>query len=199
MIAEYFLHRFAGHGPVRRRERLWWVGPKALVITFYEEHTAHHRDPLYFAPTWKKALSAVVLVPVLGGVSAFLVGPAGLAVGAGYALGYSGYELLHRRIHTHAPSNGYLRWMRRHHLHHHVSPQVNHGVTSPLWDVVFSTREEADPVKLHRKLAPAWLLDETGEIRAEFAGDYVARGVRRSDASQVERDRADAFDNVAPV
>jgi hypothetical protein len=47
-------------------------------------------------------------------------------------------------------------------------------------------------------MAPAWLLDEMGEIRAEYATDYIAKGVRRSEAIQVERDRLDAFANVAP-
>jgi sterol desaturase/sphingolipid hydroxylase (fatty acid hydroxylase superfamily) len=175
-ISEYLLHRFAGHGPSRRKGPLWWLRPTALLIAFHEEHTAHHRDPLYFAPTWKKALSAVVLMPVLGGLCALLLGPAGLAVGAGYAVTYAAYELLHRRVHTHAPTNGYLRWVRRHHLHHHVSPKVNHGVTSPVWDLVFGTREKAEPVKLHKKLAPAWLLDEAGAVRREFASDYQLVG-----------------------
>lgn len=172
-LSEYLLHRFAGHGPLRRKTPLWFLTPKALVILFHQEHTAHHRDPGYFAPTWKKALSAAALVPALGGLASLLVGPAaGAAFGVGYALTYLAYELLHRRIHTHPPSNGYFAWMRRHHLHHHVAPKVNLGVTSPLWDLAFSTRESPEPVRLHPKLAPAWLVDEAGGVRREFTSDY---------------------------
>jgi sterol desaturase/sphingolipid hydroxylase (fatty acid hydroxylase superfamily) len=128
---------------------------------------------LYFAPTWKKGLAALVLVPVIGALAALVVGvEAGLSFGLGYALTYVGYEVLHRRIHTHAPINAYFAWMRRHHLHHHVSPKVNHGVTTPLWDLALATREVAEPVSLHRKLAPKWLVNEQGEVRAEFATEY---------------------------
>lgn len=172
-VSEYLLHRYAGHGPLRRREGLWYLTPKLLIVLFNEEHTAHHRDPMYFAPMWKKGLAAAVLVPVLAGLASLLVGAdAGLAFGTGYAVTYLTYEVLHRRIHTHAPGNAYFAWMRRHHLHHHVTPKMNHGVTSPVWDVVMGTREVADPVALHRKLAPRWLVTDAGEVREEFAQEY---------------------------
>jgi hypothetical protein len=67
-----------------------------------------------------------------------------------------------------------------------------------VWDRLRGTYDEPDVVTVPRRMAPAWLLDEMGEIRAEFASDYIAKGVRRSEAIQVERDRADAFGNVAP-
>ena len=176
-LSEYLLHRFAGHGPLRRKTPLWFLTPKALVIPFLEEHTAHHRDPLYFAPTWKKAMAAILLVPVLGGLASLLVGrQAGAGFGVGYALTYLAYEVLHRRIHTHAPTNSYLRWMRLNHLHHHVTPKLNHGVTSPLWDLAFSTRESVHPVRLPLQLAPAWLVDDGGSVRREFTADYELVG-----------------------
>jgi sterol desaturase/sphingolipid hydroxylase (fatty acid hydroxylase superfamily) len=171
---EYGLHRFAGHDLVRRRPgRFWWLTPRVLAITFYEEHIAHHRDPSYFPPWWMKALAALAIVPLVGGAAALWVGPqVGLASGGGFALTYLAYELLHRRVHTRAPANRYLRWMRRHHLHHHVALRTNHGVTSPLWDHVFGTVARPARVRLHRRLAPPWLLDEAGELRPGFAEDY---------------------------
>jgi hypothetical protein len=176
-LTEYGLHRFVGHGPLRKRRRLWFLAPTALFVLFQEEHLAHHRDPLYFAPTWKKALATAALVPVIGSLAALVVGPgAGLGFGTGYALTYLAYEVLHRRIHTHPPANAYFAWMRRHHLHHHVRAATNHGVTSPLWDVAFATREVAEPVSLHVKLAPKWLTDESGAVRPEFARDYRVVG-----------------------
>jgi hypothetical protein len=176
-LSEYVLHRFAGHGPLRKRQGLWFLKPTLLFLLFQEEHLAHHRDPLYFAPTWKKALATVALLPVIGALAALAVGPGpGLAFGAGFALTYFAYEVLHRRIHTHPPANAYFAWMRRHHLHHHVRASTNHGVTSPLWDVAFATREVAEPVSLHVKLAPKWLTDEAGAVRPEFASDYRVIG-----------------------
>ncbi|MBL8921771.1 MAG: sterol desaturase family protein [Myxococcaceae bacterium] len=176
-LTEYLLHRFAGHGPNRRREGLWYLSPKVVLVLFNEEHIAHHRDPTYFAPTWKKAIATALLLPVIGGLATLLVGWAlGLAFGAGFAVTYLAYEVLHRRIHTHAPVNAYFAWMRRHHLHHHVSPKVNHGVTSPVWDLAFATHVVADPVALNHKIAPPWLLDETGALRPEFAREYKLVG-----------------------
>ena len=178
-LSEYLLHRFAGHGRVERRPgRLWWLSPLVVFIVFREEHVAHHRDPLYFAPTWKKALAATALVPLLGGLLSLWAGAAGgLAFGLGYATAYLGYEHLHRRIHTHAPANRYFAWMRRHHLHHHVKTAVNHGVTSALWDRALRTHERTRPVRLPRSLAPSWLRDPaTDAPRPEYLEDYVLVG-----------------------
>lgn len=172
-FSEYAIHRFVGHGPARRREGLWFLPPRFALVLFNEEHIHHHRDPTYFAPWWKKTIAAVVLIPVFGGLASLVVGiPLGATFGAGYAITYVAYEVLHRRVHTHAPLAAYFGWMRRHHLHHHVSPKVNHGVTSVVWDLVFGTHEVAEPVTLHRNIAPKWLLNESGELRAEFATEY---------------------------
>lgn len=172
-LSEYAIHRFVGHGPARRREGLWFLPPRLVLVLFNEEHIHHHRDPTYFAPGWKKAIAAGVLVPVFSALAALVVSPRlGITFGVSYTLTYLAYEILHRRIHTHAPIDSYFAWMRRHHLHHHVSPKVNHGVTSVVWDVAFGTNEVAEPVSLHRKIAPVWLLDEAGELRPEFAAEY---------------------------
>jgi hypothetical protein len=48
-------------------------------------------------------------------------------------------------------------------------------------------------------MAPVWLLDETGEVKPEFAADYLVKGARRVEADQLEQDRADAFSNLAPA
>jgi len=112
---------------------------------------------------------------------------------------YFGYEVAHRRTHTHPPTNRYGRWARRSHMHHHFgAPMRNFGVTSPVWDVVCGTYDEPGVVTVPRRMAPVWLLDETGDVRAEFGGDYMVKGACRGEAGQVERDRSDAFANLAP-
>ncbi len=180
-LTEYGLHRFVGHGPLRKRRALWFLAPTLPLVLFQEEHLAHHRDPLYFAPTWKKALATAVLLPLIGSLAALVVGFApGLCFGVGFAVTYLGYEVVHRRIHTHPPAAAYFAWLRRHHLHHHVRAATNHGVTSPLWDVVFSTREVAALVSLHARLAPRWLTDEAGAVRPEFSSEYRVVGQPRA-------------------
>jgi hypothetical protein len=75
----------------------------------------------------------------------------------------------------------------------------NFGVTSPLWDRLLGSYDEPGVVTVPRRMAPGWLLDDAGVVRGEFAADYVVTGRRGAGASQVARDRADAFANVAPA
>ncbi|MCC6527838.1 MAG: sterol desaturase family protein [Polyangiaceae bacterium] len=176
-LAEYCIHRFAGHGPHRKPGRgLGRLSPLEIARAFHTEHVAHHQNPSYFAPSWKKALVAVAVVPVVGSVAALAVGRRrGLSFALGFASAYVGYEVMHRRIHVRPPRGRYLRWVYRNHLFHHLSPKVDHGVTVPFWDTLLGT-SVAPPqvVRLHPRLVPPWLLDpETGAVRAEHAADYA--------------------------
>ncbi len=181
-LAEYCLHRFAGHGPRRKHDGrlVSWLTPAGFAAGFQEEHVAHHVDPTYFAPAWKKAAAAVVGVPVLGGVTALVVGPRrGVSFAIGFMGAYLGYEVIHRRVHTHAPRGAFTRWVDRNHLHHHVNPRANHGVTSPLWDLAFGTHTPLlGPVRLHVRMAPSWMTDPSGKVRPEHAADYEVFGRR---------------------
>lgn len=184
---EYGLHRFAMHEPRGR----------GLASV---EHLRHHADVTYFSPTPKKVASAVATTAVAYPVMAVVTGRRwATAFTFGLIAMYFGYEVAHRRMHTHPPRNRYGRWSRRSHLHHHFgAPTRNFGVTTPVWDRLGRTYDAPGIVTVPRRMAPAWLLDPTGEVRPEFAEDYVAKGARRPAADQVERDRADAFANVAP-
>lgn len=176
LLAEYLIHRFLGHARKIRTE-------------FGREHTRHHSVGDYFAPTWKKAF---VAVQVLGLMMLIGVPLAGWALGTTYAvsfaLTYVGYEVAHRRAHTHPPTGPYSRWLRKHHFYHHFhDPKMNHGVTSPLGDVLLGTRVVPEKVRVPERLAMRWLVDPaTGEVRAEHAADYelLRRPTNRSaDAS----------------
>ena len=184
---EYGLHRFVMH-EMRGR------GLPSV------EHLKHHADVTYFSPPSKKLASAAATTAV---AYPFTVAVAGRRWATAFTTGliamYFGYEVAHRRTHTHPPRGRYGRWARRSHLHHHFgAPMRNFGVTTPVWDRLWGTYDEPGVVTVPRRMAPAWMLGETGEIRAEFADDYVVKGARRPETSQVERDRADAFANVAP-
>jgi hypothetical protein len=113
---------------------------------------------------------------------------------------YFGYEVAHRRIHTHPPTNAYGRLARRSHLHHHFgAPMRNFGVTTNVWDRVFGTYDDPGVVTVPRRMAPVWMVDEAGEVLPELSGDYIVKQGRVRDAGQAEADRVDAFANVAPV
>lgn len=170
-FSEYAIHNWVGHKTRGRTE-------------FSREHLAHHRDETYFTPTLRKARAAATVLVPLGLALGWVAGAAGLAFTLGYTVMYVAYEVLHRRTHTHAPRNRYARWARRHHLHHHHrNANANHGVTSPVWDWVFRTLEPCPVVRVPRARAPRWMVDEAGEVRPEYAGEYVLVGpVRRAAA-----------------
>jgi hypothetical protein len=72
-------------------------------------------------------------------------------------------------------------------------------VTISLWDHVFRTDEDPDVVRVPRRLAMPWLLDEHGEVRPEFAADYELVGSPELDERQAAIDRARAFANLVPT
>jgi len=162
-LAEYLIHRFDGHGMKGK-------------TPFSKEHLAHHADPSTFAATWKKAVVATVVVSLLGAGGHALVGLPGVAFAVGFTAMYVAYEVIHRRIHTHAPLHAYAAWARRHHLvHHHVAPRCNHGVTTSLWDHAFGTWQASATVRVPRRHAPHWLVDGD-EVRAPYQGTYQLAG-----------------------
>jgi sterol desaturase/sphingolipid hydroxylase (fatty acid hydroxylase superfamily) len=161
---EYVIHRWLGHDPRFRGN------------PFGVEHVRHHVEGNYFAPTWKK----LALVPLAAAVAAVpavpLLGPTlGLAYVAGLIGFYGVYEALHRLEHVWPGVGPYARWARRHHFtHHFVDARCNHGVTTPLWDLVFGTYRTAEMITVPRKLAMPWLEEPgTGVVRAAFADRYV--------------------------
>jgi sterol desaturase/sphingolipid hydroxylase (fatty acid hydroxylase superfamily) len=163
---EYVIHRWMGHD--RRFQK----------TPFGREHVRHHIEGNYFAPTWKKLLLAAALTATLSVVATLLVGAtAGVAYVVGLMTFYGVYEVSHRREHTHPGFGPYGRWARRHHFHHHfVDGRTNHGVTSPLWDLVFGTYRRVEIIKVPPQLCMAWLRDPaTGDIRPEYADTFVLR------------------------
>jgi len=171
-FAEYTIHRFLGH------DQRFRPNP------FAKEHIRHHVEGDYFAPTWTKAAAALV---ILGVVTAPAVWIAGLFPGLAYATGFAGfylfYELLHRLEHIHAGFGFYGRWARRHHFYHHfVDARYNHGVTSPIWDLVFRTYRTTDKITVPRRLMMPWLGDLENGVKPELADSYQlkAKRVRKS-------------------
>jgi sterol desaturase/sphingolipid hydroxylase (fatty acid hydroxylase superfamily) len=186
-LLEYLLHRFVFHARSAK-------GPGA------REHRQHHARPDYFAPWWQKALAAVAVTALLMPGAAFAVGvPNSLAFTLGFIAMYLLYEVLHRRAHTHPPRGAYGRWRRRNHFaHHFADPRRAHGVTSPIWDRVFGTGLPAAKVRVPRRLAMRWLVGRNGEVRDEFASDYVLVGAAQSDERTRRSDSEAAMQNRSP-
>lgn len=160
-FTEYAMHHWNGH---LSRGRL----------IFSREHLAHHRQFDYASPwTTQVRMALPILSGVFGG--AWLVG--GLVSGVVFTLSlgaaYLGYGWLHQACHISAPRTAFGRWARRHHFYHHfTSAKHNHGVTSPLWDIVFRTYRAPGMIRVPPRHVMAWLIDEDGQVKPEFADHY---------------------------
>jgi sterol desaturase/sphingolipid hydroxylase (fatty acid hydroxylase superfamily) len=174
-FGEYALHNWYGHVPRGKNN-------------FSRTHLDHHADQSWFAPTALKIKVGVAVFLLVTPIAMLIAGwDFGLAWGLGLTSAYTAYEVLHRRVHTHPPIGPYSRWVRRHHLSHHFhNPNHNHGVTSPIWDIVFRTYRKVGVIRVPEKQVMVWLANpETGEVWEKYASDYVIarRKARMASAS----------------
>lgn len=189
-FGEYVLHRFLMHEM------------KGRGITS-REHLLHHADP---ERNGGRPVLSWIGIAVVGAVLFLAPGlllfgySTGWATYAGWLLGYGIYQQIHNRAHSHGPRTVYGVWVRRNHFfHHHGHPMLNHGVTSPVWDKVFGTYAEAGRLRIPRRHAPIWLLDDDGKVRPEHAAYYVVVGSADPSDRMAAIDRARAFANLTLV
>lgn len=190
-LFEYLLHRFAMHH----------LHGRGIMS---REHLEHHVHSSWtFSHTHLLSWAGMLLVgfalwmPLVWWAAS---PAAGVAVAVGWAAGYFFYEYQHAMAHLRAPSGRYATFVRRHHFHHHFGhPMANHGVTTHVWDRVFGTLERPGQVRVPRRLALPWLVDDDGELLPEYRDDYVLVGATSSDERTAQLDRARAFASVAPV
>ena len=191
-LAEYLLHRFAMHA----------LGGKGIMS---REHLEHHVTSSWtFDPVILLAWLGIFVVGCAAWIPlARLAGaswPVAASIAAGWAIGYFFYEFFHARAHLVPPTGTYSTWLRRHHFHHHFGhPMANHGVSVMWWDRVFGTLERPDTVRVPRRLALPWLVDESGELLSEFADDYRLVGSAEAGDREAMLDRARAVASAAPV
>jgi sterol desaturase/sphingolipid hydroxylase (fatty acid hydroxylase superfamily) len=188
-LGEYLMHRFAMHE----------MKGKGLAS---REHLTHHADRDSILEKWPIAWAGIV---TFGFLTFFVVGgfalghTVGFVLWVGWVFGYGFYDLHHWRAHRRPIANRYEAKLRRHHFHHHFGhPMTNHCVTMPLWDHVFGTYVEPGMVRVPRRMAMVWLLDDDGNVKPEYADAYEIVGVRERSDVQAARDLRHAFANQAP-
>ena len=192
-FGEYALHRFAFH-------QMKGVGVGSRAHLDHHVHAGWRFDPLIL---W--AWLGVVLVGIgVAYLGSFLNVPFGVALGAGWVWCYFFYEWHHAWSHHRGPKNQWERWVRMNHFYHHFGhPMLNQGVIVGWWDVVFKTQVKPDQVKVPRRLAMPWLIDDSGDVRPEYVDDYVLVGGKpKSDQPAVDRTAEDhdrAYSNEAPL
>lgn len=190
-LGEYVLHRFAMHH----------LHGRGIMS---REHLEHHVHSSWsFSVTHLMSWAGMLLVGfgVFMPLTWWLAGPvAAVPLAVGWAVGYFFYEYQHAVAHLRAPSGRYGTWLRRHHFHHHFGhPMANHGVTTLVWDRAFGTYEVPERVRVPRRLALPWLVDDRRELHEAFRADYVLVGAANGDERTAQLDRARAFASVAPV
>lgn len=160
---EYIIHRFLGHEHKGKNP-------------FKVEHLEHHKKVHYFAPAWKKAVSAVVVAGVLFMLmNALVEWRFALSFVLGLVGMYGLYEATHARFHRKGPIAKPFIILRKHHFYHHFhQPKLNHGVTTRFWDRVFGTFHRVETVTVPRKMTMSWLMNGD-DIANDYAGHFQLR------------------------
>jgi sterol desaturase/sphingolipid hydroxylase (fatty acid hydroxylase superfamily) len=132
-LIEYCLHRFVfhfdaqsekGHARVYAMHLSHHAQPKALEDLFTGLQLSLPIALCYCALAWAITRSWQAMVYLFIGLMA----------------GYFSYEFLHYHAHHHRPRGRLLRYLKKYHmLHHHQTPALRFGVTSPVFDYLFGT------------------------------------------------------------
>ena len=137
-LFEYIAHRFVFHFEGKDKVS------KYIVYLF---HGIHHEDPadpsrLVMPPVAGILIALPVFCLFQFVLGSFLVKP----FFAGFLMGYLCYDYTHFAIHHFTPKTPFGRFLKQYHMtHHFVAPHTRFGVSSPLWDYVFSTVEKEQP------------------------------------------------------
>lgn len=136
-LSEYVLHRFVFHF---KPNNAW---QERLAFLF---HGVHHAQPkvktrLVMPPAVSFPLASIflglfyVVFDLLLGIGQWMY-PAF----AGFLTGYLIYDLMHYATHHFPMRKGIWKELKRLHMRHHYKyPNQLFGVSSPVWDYVFST------------------------------------------------------------
>lgn len=155
-LVEYTSHRFTFHVLLRRQI----FKTRAAIV-----HMSHHADP-------KQGINAGPLLGLVvfavGFIASFGVSRnlnVSLEFACGLMLGFVLYDVSHYLIHLDSPPTKYHRMQQRlHWFHHERNWNVNYGISSCFWDLIFGTLDlkvlkqnekngsVATPIKSNRKI-----------------------------------------------
>lgn len=135
LFFEYALHRYIFHIPTSS-----YTGN----IIHFLIHGHHHITPMDFDRLVFPPVPAMILAaPFYFGAPRLLGDTLGYPWMIGFVIGYLVYDMTHFFIHHHVPKNSFMRAQKRRHVfHHYFDPDVNFGISNPLFDYVFRTVKE---------------------------------------------------------
>jgi sterol desaturase/sphingolipid hydroxylase (fatty acid hydroxylase superfamily) len=134
-LVEYTLHRWVFHYEPKSD----W-GKRLHFIM----HGVHHDYPndatrLVMPPAISIPL-AFIFYNLFGLVFGYRYAPPSFA---GMILGYLFYDMLHYATHHFSMKRGIWLKLKQYHMkHHYADDDTGYGVSSPLWDYVFGTRQK---------------------------------------------------------
>ncbi len=120
--------------------KLFHARPGSIFKMFVLGHIAHHKNPMGY-DSLPFFFSSFILVLLASFFSLFFPVTINFSIAAGILTGYIGYGLLHFLIHHYQWKRGYLNYLQNFHDIHHLKSKTNMGVSSPLWDYIFGTRQ----------------------------------------------------------
>jgi dihydroceramide fatty acyl 2-hydroxylase len=136
-LLEYSLHRFIFHLDAHS---------DFLRRLVYSVHLSHHDMPQatdrLFTTLWISAPIAMIYFLLAWGF--FSNWETAVYLFTGLVTGYLLYECLHYQAHHGRPRLPLFRYLKKYHLlHHHSTPDLRFGVTTPAFDYLFGTYRSA--------------------------------------------------------
>jgi len=132
-LLEYTLHRFLFHLEAQKQ---------SVRRLTYRMHLSHHENPQATDRLFSSLWLSVPVASIYFLLAWVLLGKWELAVylWSGLVAGYLVYECVHYQAHHGRPRLALLRYLKKYHLlHHHSTPELRFGVTSPAFDYLFGT------------------------------------------------------------
>ena len=104
-------------------------------------HGVHHDYPNDASRLVMPPVVSIPIAVVMYFVFLCAFGRFAPALSAGFAFGYVCYDSIHYATHHISARRGPFAWLKQYHLRHHYKDDgAGYGVSSPLWDYVFGTR-----------------------------------------------------------
>ena len=131
-LVEYAMHRCLFHYEPRSR---WGKRLHFLV------HGVHHDYPQDASRLVAPPAFSIPVALVFYGLFLGVFGRLAPAAFGGFIFGYLCYDMIHYATHHFSMKRGVGLWLKKYHMRHHYKDDHNgYGVSSPLWDYVFRTR-----------------------------------------------------------
>lgn len=143
-LLEYLIHRYIFH---------WRPKNKIIKNAFESIHLYHHRNQEDQGVITSGPLSALFWSALNFSLYYVILKDTSLVslIMVGLTVSYYSYEWVHYLVHHKIYTSGIMKYLQDYHLIHHEKWAGNYGQTSPIWDIIFSTRLDRHKLRAERK------------------------------------------------